>query len=134
MRQGPHRHPLRLTKARVIATRPSLLLAVTVAASIVPLLGCGTFESQAITEITIRNDTSRFVVVKDCRSDACDNYRYTRRLAPHAAASAHDYGDGTSWWLVGNRSGKVLGCLELGIGQRQEGYTLKLSELQQCPG
>lgn len=101
---------------------------------VAPLLaGCGTFESGSTWNIELRNDTSRFVVVRDCKTSACGAFRYVKRLSSGATVRALDYGDGTSWWLVTARSGRKLGCLTLGISKRVDGYTLSVSSLVTCP-
>jgi hypothetical protein len=97
------------------------------------LTGCATLESGSIWNITIRNDTRRFVIVSDCKTSACSLFRYAKHLSPGATARASDYGDGTSWWRVTNRSGERLGCLTLGLSKRVEGYTLLVSSLTACP-
>ena len=94
--------------------------------------GCGTFESAAITDIRLHNDTSRHVAVEDCSTSSCSHFRYSKSLAPHANVHALDYGDGTSWWIVTSRNRRV-GCLSLGIANRVEGYVLKVSTLRRCP-
>jgi hypothetical protein len=69
---------------------------------------CTTFESAATTDITLRNDTSQAVIVKDCLASSCTAFRYSKRISPGASVAATDHGDGRSWWLVlaqnGNRS------------------------------
>ena len=83
------------------------------------------------TDIRLANDTSRRVTVEDCSTSSCNHFRYTKSLAPHASAHAVDYGDGTSWWVV-TSDGRRVGCLTLGIGNRQEGYVLKVSTMSHC--
>lgn len=84
------------------------------------------------TDIRLSNDTARPVTVEDCSTSSCIHFRYTKSLAPHASTHALDYGDGTSWWVV-TSGGRRIGCLTLGIGERQEGYVLKMSTLGRCP-
>lgn len=94
--------------------------------------GCGSsFESSW--DIKIRNDTARAVIVRDCTTGDCHRFRYTKRLAPHKFAPALDYGDGTSWWLVRDVEGRMIGCLTLGVGQRVEDYVLRVSTIRKCP-
>ena len=81
----------------------------------------------------MRNDTNGFVMVKDCRTSACDRYRYTKRPSGGASVAAKDYGDGTSHWLVTDRQGHRLGCLTLGRDKRVGGYVLRLSNMVTCP-
>ncbi len=97
------------------------------------LAACGTFESDAVWSIKIRNDTKRFVIVSDCKTSACNVFRYAKHFRPGATLRASDYGDGTSWWRVTNRQGELLGCLTLGASERVDGYTLIVSSLRACP-
>jgi hypothetical protein len=111
-----------------------LLAMCLVGLGLAPLLaGCGTVESGSTWSIKIRNNTSRFVTVRDCKTSACGAFRYVRQLSSGATVRALDYGDGTSWWLVTARSGRNLGCLTLGISKRVDGYTLSVSSLVKCP-
>jgi hypothetical protein len=96
-------------------------------------VGCQTFESAAITDITLRNDTSRAVVVRACETSACEGFRYTGRLAAQESVPATDRGDGRSWWLVLTDRGKRLGCLSLDYTHRQEGYVIRMSRIASCP-
>jgi hypothetical protein len=95
--------------------------------------GCKTIEEAATWDVTLRNDTGRVVVVKYCSTDACDQFKYTRRLAPRRSAAALDYGDGASWWVVLDGRRKRLGCLKLDRSRRVEGYVLRTSNLTECP-
>ena len=94
--------------------------------------GCQTVEESEVWDITLRNDTSRVVVVKDCRTSACDRIRYTSRLPPGASTAAKDYGDHTSWWRVYGKSETLIGCLTLDSHNRLEGYVLRVSSLTNC--
>lgn len=94
---------------------------------------CTTFESAATTDLTLRNDTSQAVVVKDCLASSCTAFRYSKRISPGASAAATDHGDGRSWWLVLDQNGNRLGCLTLDLTQRVEGYTLRLTGIVTCP-
>jgi hypothetical protein len=98
-----------------------------------PLAGCGTFESGSTWNIKLRNDTRRFVIVRDCKTSACGAFRYVKQLSSGTTVRALDYGDGTSWWLVTAPSGRNLGCLTLGISKRVDGYTLSVSSVVKCP-
>jgi hypothetical protein len=102
---------------------------------VVAAAGCGSggdpFEEGAW-DIKLQNDTARAVVIGDCETRACARFRYIKRLAPRASASALDYGDGTSWWLV-SASGRRIGCLTLGVSSRVEGVVVRVSDLQPCP-
>ncbi len=95
--------------------------------------GCDLNREDGTWTIALRNDTTTAVVVRDCRTSACDRFRYVKYLPPGVSVTAHDYGDGTSWWLVTNGNGDRLGCLTLGIGDRVGGNTLKVSSLTDCP-
>jgi hypothetical protein len=95
--------------------------------------GCKTIEEAATWNVTLRNDTGRTAVVKYCSTDACDHFKYTRRLAPRRSAAALDYGDGASWWVVLDARRKQLGCLKLDRSRRVEGYVLRTSNLTECP-
>jgi hypothetical protein len=95
--------------------------------------GCTTIEGATTWDVTLRNDTGRMVVVKYCSTNACDHFKYTRRLAPRRSAAAFDYGDGASWWVVLDGRRKRLGCLKLDRSQRVEGYVLRTSNLTECP-
>lgn len=111
----------------------SFLQAAVAVVAIAACSACGTLEDKAVTDISLRNDTAHAVVVKSCTSPQCDHFRYVRRVDQGHSAPATDYGDATSWWLVATSRGAVLGCLSLGIGQRQEGYVLRISTLRTCP-
>jgi hypothetical protein len=95
--------------------------------------GCGTFESTAITDITLRNDTTHAAVVKACLTSGCSRFRYVKRVAAGRSVAATDYGDGRSWWLVLNPHGERVGCLSLNYTQRVEGYVIRLSTITACP-
>jgi hypothetical protein len=95
--------------------------------------GCKTIEEATTWNVTLRNDTGRLAVVKYCSTNACERFKYTRRLAPRRSAAALDYGDGTSWWVVLDGRRKRLGCLKLDRSRRVEGYVLRTSNLTECP-
>lgn len=114
-------------------TMAKLVLALVCVLGATLLEGCATFESSAVTDIVIKNDTPHFVLVKDCRSSHCSSFRYTRSIGPGRSVLGHDYGDGTSWWRVANHEGRVIGCLSLGISARQEGTVLRVSRVRSCP-
>jgi hypothetical protein len=95
--------------------------------------GCTTIEGATTWNVTLRNDTGRTTVVKYCSTNACDHFKYTRRLALRRSAAAFDYGDGTSWWVVLDSRRKRLGCLKLDRSRRAEGYILRTSNLTDCP-
>jgi hypothetical protein len=95
--------------------------------------GCKTIEGATTWNVTLRNDTGRTAVVKYCSTNACDHFKYTRRLAPRRSAAALDYGDGDSWWVVLDGRRKRLGCLKLDRSRRVEGYVLRTSNLTECP-
>lgn len=95
--------------------------------------GCQTFESGAVWDITIRNDTRRAVVVRDCLTERCQRFRYTRRIRPGRSKPAFDFGDGDSWWTVSTVRRQRLGCLLLTIRHRAAAYVLKVSDLRACP-
>lgn len=94
--------------------------------------GCATFESASIWDIKLRNDTTQFLVVKDCASSTCATFRYVKRLPPGATVSALDYGDGNSRWVVMRQNGHRLGCLTLGISKRADGYVIRTSAITSC--
>ena|ERR1700730_2871260 len=95
--------------------------------------GCKTIEGSTTWDLTLRNDAGRTAVVKYCSTNACDHFKYTRRLAPRGSAAVFDYSDGTSWWVVLDGRRKRLGCLKLDRSQRVEGYVLRTSNLTECP-
>jgi hypothetical protein len=95
--------------------------------------GCKTIEEAATWSVTLRNDSGRMAVVRYCSTKACDHFKYTRRLASGRSATALDYGDGASWWVVLDGRRKRLGCLKLDRSQRVEGYVLRTSNLTECP-
>jgi len=94
--------------------------------------GCQTFESAAITDITLRNDTSGAVVVRACETSACQGFRYTHRLPARSSVHATDHGDGRSWWLVQTNTGQRLGCLSLNYTHRVDGYVIRVSHIRPC--
>jgi hypothetical protein len=96
------------------------------------LSGCATVESGSVWDIKLKNDSPQFLIVKDCASSSCASFRYIARLAPGETVSAHDYGDGTSRWIVTSRDGRRLGCLMLGISKRVDGYVLRTSTTAPC--
>jgi hypothetical protein len=95
--------------------------------------GCKTIEEATTWDVTLRNDAGGTAVVKYCTTNACDHFKYTRRLAPRRSAAALDYGDGASWWVVLDGRRKRLGCLKLDRSRRVEGYVLRTSNLTECP-
>jgi hypothetical protein len=95
--------------------------------------GCQTFESAAITDVTLRNDTQTAVVVRACSSSTCKSFRYTQQVMAGKSVPATDQGDGKSWWVVSAPDGKRLGCLSLDYTHRVEGYVLRISRASSCP-
>jgi hypothetical protein len=97
------------------------------------LSGCTTIEGGTTWHIVLRNDTNRFVVVRACTSEGCSKFRYARRINAGHQVSATDYGDGRSWWVVLDRTGRRLGCATLNFNDRHEGTVLLISRMIACP-
>ena len=95
--------------------------------------GCQTLEDAATWDISLHNDTSQSVVIRACKTSACNSFRYMRKVAAGRQDPATDYGDGRSWWLVLNDRGRRLGCLTLNYTDRVEGYVIRVSRLTSCP-
>lgn len=71
---------------------------------------------QAFT-VTVRNDTSATVVVKQCDS-TCETFHETDRISPGADVAVNTSSDGIAdWWAVTDTSGSLLGCLPLSYTQ-----------------
>jgi hypothetical protein len=117
--------------SRAAFLRLGLVAAAAASATVLVLVGCTTIEGSSVWDITLRNDTPRFVIVKECTTPACVRFRYTKRLLTRTSVRAFDYGDGTSWWLVQTQRGR-LGCLSLGISKRNEGAVLDVSSARAC--
>ena len=94
--------------------------------------GCATFEGSSVWDIRLHNDSTQFLVVRDCASSTCATFRYVKRLPPGKTVNALDYGDGNSRWVVTGPNGRRLGCLTLGIDKRVEGYVLRTSAASPC--
>jgi hypothetical protein len=83
--------------------------------------------------VTLHNDTSSAVVVKQCDAK-CNSFHERDRLAPGESVPVNTSSDNVAnWWAVTDNSGKTLGCLPLRYSQKVENLVVNVSEAGRCP-
>lgn len=84
--------------------------------------------------VTLRNDTSSLVVLKQCDVD-CTSFHSVFRLAPGRTAPVNTSSWGAdNWWVVTDESGKTRGCLDLPFYRKATGVVVDVSGYGPCPG
>ena len=84
--------------------------------------------------VTLHNDTSRAVVLKQCDA-RCSSFHEQDRLSPGANVGVNTSGDNVAnWWLVADESsGRTLGCLDLRHSRKIERLVVNVSSRAACP-
>jgi hypothetical protein len=82
---------------------------------------------------TIRNDTSRTVMLKQC-DVRCDTFHEVDRLAPGRTVEVNVSDQGvTNSWVVASTSDQTLGCLALRFPHKQSGVVVNTSTMTGPP-
>ena len=88
---------------------------------------------QAFT-VTIHNDLSEPVVLKQCDTVCGPNFHETDRLAPGASVPVNTSSENVpNWWVVVGNDGKPLGCLNLLYDHKAPDVVLNTSQMTACP-
>lgn len=83
--------------------------------------------------VTLHNDTTSAVVVKQCDND-CNSFDERDRLEPGANVRVNTSSDNVAnWWSVTDTSGATLGCLPLRFGHKVDGLVVNISQRTGCP-
>lgn len=83
--------------------------------------------------VTLRNDTSRTVVLKQC-DVRCDTFHEIDRLTPGSTVEVNvSDQDVTNSWAVASTSDQALGCLALRFPRRQTGVVVNVSTMTGPP-
>ncbi len=83
--------------------------------------------------VTIRNDTSRTVVLKQC-DIRCDVFHEIDRLTPESTVEVNvSDQDVTNSWVVASTSDQTLGCLALRFPHKQTGVVVNTSAMTGPP-
>ncbi len=83
--------------------------------------------------VTLRNDTSRTVVLKQC-DVRCDTFHEIDQLTPGRTVEVNvSDQDVTNSWVVASTSDQILGCLALRFPRRQSGVVVNASTMTGPP-
>lgn len=83
--------------------------------------------------VTLHNDTSSTVVVKQCDAK-CDSFHEQDRLQPDGSVPVNTSSDGAAnWWSVTDASGHTLGCIPLTYHHKVDGLVVDVSSYTTCP-
>jgi hypothetical protein len=83
--------------------------------------------------VTLSNDTSRTVVLKQC-DVRCDTFHEIDRLTPGSTVEVNvSDQDVTNSWAVASTSDQTLGCLALRFPRRQTGVVVNVSTMTGPP-
>jgi hypothetical protein len=114
--------------------RTSLSPAFVIALVGMPLVvsGCFGLNRIHIFTVSIVNDTSGAVVVRDC-AHFCSSSLISFDLAPGASADVHRTTDEHKYFSVTTAAGRHVGCLDLFFERAEPGANVEVSGARSCP-
>ena len=84
--------------------------------------------------VTIHNDLSEPVVLKQCDTVCGPNFHEIDRLEPGASVPVNTSSENVAnWWVVVGNDGKQLGCLNLLYGHKAPDIVVNTSQMTACP-
>jgi hypothetical protein len=102
-----------------------------IVAIISALLACT--EGSGVMQVTIRNDSSADVVLKQC-DVRCDVTHEVHELRSGQSVDVNtSYANVHNYWMVLDPSRRLLGCIDLLYQQRQEGVIVPVTSARACP-
>ena len=88
---------------------------------------------QAFT-VTIHNDLSEPVVLKQCDTVCGPNFHEIDHLAPGASVPVNTSSENVpNWWVVVGNDGEQLGCLNLLYDHKVRDVVVNTSQMTACP-
>lgn len=82
--------------------------------------------------VWLENDSATALELRQCADD-CTTFHDETRLRPGERVAENTVVDVPNWWRVDDQSGRTLGCLPLLFGRKQDGATVRTSQVQGCP-
>ncbi len=84
-------------------------------------------------QVTVRNDTTMNVVIKQC-DIRCNEIHEVHRLNPGQTVLVNTSSGGVdNYWLVVDSNGLTLGCLNLYFTHYVDGAVWPISDMGKCP-
>lgn len=131
---SPPRPPRRLHPALVVLIVFLALVPLVLVVAVVAAFNGFLDPTEQTFSVTLRNDTSSTVVLKQCDVD-CSSFHSVFRLVPGRTAAVNTSSWGAdNWWVVADQGGRTLGCLDLLFYRKETGVIVDVSGYGRCPG
>ena len=83
--------------------------------------------------VQLKNDTESTVVVRQC-DVRCNEFHDIFRLEPNQSVRVNTTENHVdNWWVIEDRGGHRLGCLDLLFDHKQQGVVINISQRVNCP-